>query len=121
MEQLLEKCGQHLPAPQQIVLVGDSTMRVQLEVLKAQQQTCGPGHPLKQWNVHYIRTDGGLRLTIDHVVQELRSIRERYRNTPMAVLFNSGLHDTDKYCGLEVGSNGARLKSSTSQMRRTVR
>ena len=100
MEQLLEKCGQHLPAQQQIVLVGDSTMRVQLEVLKAQQQTCGPGHPLKQWNVHYIRTDGGLRLTIDHVVQELRSIRERYRNTPMAVLFNSGLHDTDKYCGV---------------------
>ena len=94
LRRLLHRCSS-LVAPRQVIFVGDSTVRLQRDAFQEQKKSCSK--PL-HWQAHYIDTSSGLRVRLGEVTQKLYDIRKRYRNSSMAVLFNSGLHDADKYC-----------------------
>ena len=79
-----------------IVFVGDSTMGLQVESFIRQRHN---NNMLNAWRLHQIDTNSGLRVRLDEISEKLSSIRSRYPNSNMAILFNAGLHDIDKYCG----------------------
>ena len=79
-----------------LIFIGDSVMDLQ-HIMMWLEFMCGMTNIV---NVHtLIHTHGGIKMTIDDVKQELKSIdRSKNRGERRIVIFNTGLLDTDKLC-----------------------
>mmetsp|Transcript_54988 Transcript_54988/g.112330 ORF Transcript_54988/g.112330 Transcript_54988/m.112330 type:complete len:500 (-) Transcript_54988:130-1629(-) len=93
----------------EIVLIGDSTMILQhKELLRWKKEYKG----IRQWNIHFITAHGGLRATMKDVTEKVQSIAAN-TSSPLVIMFNSGLHDINKYCSMSRGLGTFRADNVT--------
>ena len=83
--------------PPHVVLLGDSTMRMQYLALHTwllEQQLSG-------WRLSYVELLDGMAVNLARALATMRAVAaDTDANTHRLVVhFNSGLHDIDKYCG----------------------
>ena len=107
---LIDKClkdvgiwnthGKGMPGNERIhvIFIGDSVMRKEKKFFEIFLN----GSQTKNIHVSQVNTDKGLYLSIDSIKSTMEKFRTEHPDEQRFILFNSGLHDTDRMCGEEM-------------------